>query len=64
MRRGGEDEPVDVVLLEVLDAALLLEEVGGHLRLAHGDEVRLAEQAAAEGEPRQPVVRDRLGHVI
>jgi hypothetical protein len=48
MGSGGEDEPVDVIFLHVLHPPLLLEEVGGDLGLADGDEVGLAQQAGAE----------------
>lgn len=48
MSSGGEDEPVDIIFLQVLHPPLLFEKVGGDLGLPNGDEVWLAEQAAPE----------------
>ena len=56
MGSGGEDEPVYVIFLVVFDLLVPAEEGTGAFYLLDGDDVGLAEQASAFGEPGQAVL--------
>ena len=51
MGSGGEDESVYVIFLVVFDLLVPAEEGTGAFYLLDGDDVGLAEQASAFGEP-------------